>query len=89
MAEALTRLVCFFCHVSGQSKKYQHSHRFARQAPEDVPPPPARVVRQAPEDVPPPPARVAREAMDNEADKPVRVKQEALYSSITTINRKK
>lgn len=53
-----------------------------------MPAPPARIARQAPEDTTPP-ARVVREAMDNESDKPMRVKQEALYSSITTINRKK
>lgn len=73
--------------------------RFARQAPPQEAP--KRVARQAPPtEVPsrvarqasPPwenPKRVERQAFEAEAEKPKHLRQETLYSSVTTLSRKK
>jgi hypothetical protein len=52
--------------------------------------PKARFVRQSEDDVPQKaPKRIVRQAIDMEAEKPKHLRQETLYSSVTTLSRKK
>lgn len=76
---------------------YFYVNRFARnaQAPEETPEkPPTRFARgappppEAPEEVPQAPKRVARQAEDVDQPK-AHLRQETLYTSVTTLSRKK